>query len=368
MLRRADRACRLCTMPQCCVPHCYHSRENFTPNYNSRVCSWHFPNGKAAGPTRFAWNEKTFQISDEAVRERRGELLLPRTPRWDASVSEMMSEAESVEVKIFAESKDEVRAHKAMADKPEDVGQLPKKSAVQPLILSPDLLSGHGEFGCTICGERCFSLAQLAKHVQFHDRDRPFPCAICGKRFLSRSHHAEHQRVHTGERPFTCNRCERAFTTHHNLKRHQLIHDKEEMYRCSVCGVLFCQEHQLGNIGGIIRVLKQHNMGDLIDPRELQEPVSVLEPEPAVETLPNLSLKTIIKEEQNAEQKKRKQEHLHSDEDHSPFADGEGDESPLSFHSEVSQIHTSTEKDFSDLVHRTGPRIQKIAYDIEIIL
>uniref|UniRef100_A0AAR2J710 Uncharacterized protein n=1 Tax=Pygocentrus nattereri TaxID=42514 RepID=A0AAR2J710_PYGNA len=312
-------------MPQCCVPHCYNrfeskkslrlsfhrfpsdeterarwlqliSRENFTPNYNSRVCSWHFPNGKAAGPTRFAWNEgKSFQVS--------------------ASVSEMMSEAESVEVESVAEGKDE-----------------------------------------------------LAKHVQFHDCDRPFPCAICGKRFLSRSHHAEHQRVHTGERPFPCNRCERAFTTHHNLKRHQLIHDKEEMYRCSVCGVLFCQEHQLGNIGGIIRVLKQHNMENLIDPRELQEPESVPKAEPAVETLPNLSLKTIIKKEPNAIQKKRKHEHLHSDEDCSPFVDGEGKESPLSFHSQVSQIHTSKEKDFSDLGHRTGPRIQKIAYDIEIIL
>lgn len=40
-------------------------RDDFTPNCNSRVCSWHFPNGKAAGPTRFAWNEgKTFQFPD----------------------------------------------------------------------------------------------------------------------------------------------------------------------------------------------------------------------------------------------------------------------------------------------------------------
>ncbi|XP_051511852.1 transcription factor E2F6 isoform X1 [Myxocyprinus asiaticus] len=81
-------------MPQCCVPCCLNRsefkktvqlsfyrfpcdekekrkwlqlirRENFTPNCNSRVCSWHFPNGKAAGPSRFAWNEgKTFQFPD----------------------------------------------------------------------------------------------------------------------------------------------------------------------------------------------------------------------------------------------------------------------------------------------------------------
>ncbi|XP_076842474.1 uncharacterized protein LOC143487050 [Brachyhypopomus gauderio] len=81
-------------MPQCCVPCCFNRsesktttllsfyrfpcnekerrkwvqlirRENFTPNCNSRVCSWHFPNGKAAGPSRFAWNQgKAFHFPD----------------------------------------------------------------------------------------------------------------------------------------------------------------------------------------------------------------------------------------------------------------------------------------------------------------
>ncbi|XP_048097401.1 zinc finger protein 135-like isoform X1 [Alosa alosa] len=101
-----------------------------------------------------------------------------------------------------------------------------------------------GEYTCDVCGETFFSIVQLAKHRQFHDRDRPYECSICGKRFLSRSHHHEHQRVHTGERPFPCERCDRSFTTHHNLKRHMTIHEKEEMYRCQECGVLFCQEHE----------------------------------------------------------------------------------------------------------------------------
>lgn len=101
-----------------------------------------------------------------------------------------------------------------------------------------------GEYTCDVCGETFFSIVQLAKHRQFHDRDRPYECTICGKRFLSRSHHHEHQRVHTGERPFPCERCDRSFTTHHNLKRHMSIHEKEEMYRCQECGVLFCQEHE----------------------------------------------------------------------------------------------------------------------------
>ncbi|XP_062397761.1 zinc finger protein 480-like isoform X2 [Sardina pilchardus] len=101
-----------------------------------------------------------------------------------------------------------------------------------------------GEYTCDVCGETFFSIVQLAKHRQFHDRDRPYECTVCGKRFLSRSHHHEHQRVHTGERPFPCERCDRSFTTHHNLKRHMTIHEKEEMYRCQECGVLFCQEHE----------------------------------------------------------------------------------------------------------------------------
>ncbi|GLD56981.1 uncharacterized protein AKAME5_000926300 [Lates japonicus] len=47
-------------------------RENFTPNCHSRVCSWHFPAGKAAGPTRFAWSEGvTLQVPDRVSHNRR---------------------------------------------------------------------------------------------------------------------------------------------------------------------------------------------------------------------------------------------------------------------------------------------------------
>uniref|UniRef100_A0A8C6T8F2 THAP-type domain-containing protein n=2 Tax=Neogobius melanostomus TaxID=47308 RepID=A0A8C6T8F2_9GOBI len=87
-------------MVQCCVPSCNNRndinktisyyrfpldenekrrwlklirRKDFTPNYNSRVCGWHFPHGKAAGPTRFAWNEgKAFpHISQPTKRQKK---------------------------------------------------------------------------------------------------------------------------------------------------------------------------------------------------------------------------------------------------------------------------------------------------------
>ncbi|XP_076739682.1 uncharacterized protein LOC143418453 [Maylandia zebra] len=96
-------------MTQCCVPGCFNQsgskqqsklsfyrfpcekrekrkwlklirRENFTPNCNSRVCSWHFPQGKAAGPTRFAWNDgKSFQFPDDhnPVRKKKKKEQVP---------------------------------------------------------------------------------------------------------------------------------------------------------------------------------------------------------------------------------------------------------------------------------------------------
>ncbi|XP_074554593.1 uncharacterized protein LOC141810719 [Halichoeres trimaculatus] len=93
-------------MVQCCVPCCYNRndvnktipyyrfpldenekrrwlqvirRKDFTPNHNSRVCGWHFPHGKAAGPSRFAWNEGKAppdQISQTAKRKKK---MLPAT-------------------------------------------------------------------------------------------------------------------------------------------------------------------------------------------------------------------------------------------------------------------------------------------------
>ncbi|XP_066527986.1 zinc finger protein 260-like [Hoplias malabaricus] len=274
--------------------------------------------------------------------------------------------AEALEVNNAVDVKAEVRFHEAAmtgittgaVDKPS------MKSAVEPFLLSPGLFSGHGEFVCTVCGEKHSSLSQLAKHIQFHDHDRPFPCKICGKRFLSRSHHSEHQRVHTGERPFTCKRCDRSFTTHHNLKRHMHIHNKEERYRCTVCGVLFCQEHQLGNISSIIRVLKQHDIEDLIKPEELLE--FQTPPQTTAETLNNCKLKTEDNKEQSSKKRKYKNNYPHLDQYHSSSAESEkeGVRSQLPFHSEVPQVHTIKE----NLVQKPGPKIQKIAYDIEIIV
>ena len=38
---------------------------------NSRVCSWHFPLGKEAGPRRFAWNTSLFTDGPSPEKRRR---------------------------------------------------------------------------------------------------------------------------------------------------------------------------------------------------------------------------------------------------------------------------------------------------------
>ncbi|XP_058619626.1 zinc finger protein 776-like [Onychostoma macrolepis] len=187
----------------------------------------------------------------------------------------------------------------------EMVDEMHKEAEIKPNYLAKQL-QGHGEYICSVCGDGTFSLARLNKHMQFHDRDRPFPCELCGKRFGHRSHHTEHQRVHTGARPYTCDRCEWAFTTRHNLKRHQLVHDKEQTYSCNVCGLLFCQEHQMGNVRSIMRVRHEQRRSQMH---------------------PKLKYKTSQK-----------------------------------------KIHKSLKKLGRDTFERLNTRIQRIAYDIEVVL
>lgn len=226
------------------------------------------------------------------------------------------------------------------------------KSRVDPSLMAPEVLTGLGKYVCSVCGDTFASLAQLARHVQFHDRDRPFPCLVCGKRFLSRSHHDEHQRVHTGERPFPCDRCERSFTTHHNRKRHQLIHDKEEAYRCTVCGVLFCQDHQLGNLNGIIRVLRQ---------QENKKPGRIVRLKTKIKLEPGFT-----KEQENVKKKKPKLQHSKFEEEYSQFLAEE--KSRMSLQADVPQVPINSEAPVSEALNRSGLRIMKIAYDMEVIL
>uniref|UniRef100_UPI00358EFD23 uncharacterized protein n=1 Tax=Myxine glutinosa TaxID=7769 RepID=UPI00358EFD23 len=95
-------------MPQCCIPECVNRsetnqelsfyrfpanekqrlkclklirRKDFIPTCNSRVCSWHFSNGKDEGPSRFSWNsDKTFNFPNPDpkphVRRRKHKQLL----------------------------------------------------------------------------------------------------------------------------------------------------------------------------------------------------------------------------------------------------------------------------------------------------
>ena len=46
-------------------------RANWLPTAKARVCSWHFPEGWEAGPTRFAWNENKRFTADAVKKTKR---------------------------------------------------------------------------------------------------------------------------------------------------------------------------------------------------------------------------------------------------------------------------------------------------------
>uniref|UniRef100_A0A3Q0SQK6 THAP-type domain-containing protein n=1 Tax=Amphilophus citrinellus TaxID=61819 RepID=A0A3Q0SQK6_AMPCI len=74
-----------------------HRRENFTPNCNSRVCSWHFPKGKDAGPTRFAWNEgKPSQFPDNHKNvHKQKKALVPASVKTEKSDEHVAGNADT---------------------------------------------------------------------------------------------------------------------------------------------------------------------------------------------------------------------------------------------------------------------------------
>ncbi|XP_029578837.1 zinc finger protein 678-like isoform X1 [Salmo trutta] len=221
-----------------------------------------------------------------------------------------------------------------------------------PTLLLPPPYSANpvGGFTCEVCGQNFFSFPQMVRHKQFHDEERPFPCGVCGKRFLSRSHYTEHQRVHTGERPFPCDQCERSFTTHHNLKRHQTIHAKEEAYRCRKCGVLFCQRHEYPR--GIPRP-------DL-ETRPGFESTSTMQPTPPIQvTLTPKQLKKLKK-------KLNKKSHdLSTKHDHSKK---KKKRSRVKHPGQAEKVHYVRQEELWPVLLTKGEKLQKVAYDIEVII
>ncbi|KAL2103693.1 hypothetical protein ACEWY4_000561 [Coilia grayii] len=269
--------------------------------------------------------------------------------------------------------------------KPEEDEQLDDQASTNQPDAVPRLRY-TGEYACDVCGETFYTIVQLAKHRQFHDRDRPYQCGICGKRFLSRSHHHEHQRVHTGERPFPCERCDRSFTTHHNLKRHMTIHEKEEMYRCQQCGVLFCQDHEYklenlrlpATVPPIIStrvtdpplVTNKPRPAPLPPPQPapLPVPISVEYQIPPADDLPSSS--SMVRMTPIFPEKKRKKKMKYSLFDVSRTIAAQ----PLSTPPRKQRFDAELHRDMEipeyrrSVVHKRPYNVKRVAYDIEVVL
>lgn len=97
-------------------------------------------------------------------------------------------------------------------------------------IVSDDFLPhynehGKSEFECRYCLLPFSDSAQVMKHENTHQKERPFPCLMCPILFKSYHQREFHEMVHRNENCLLCSICGQAFTHHDRLKLHnQNIH------------------------------------------------------------------------------------------------------------------------------------------------
>lgn len=89
-----------------------------------------------------------------------------------------------------------------------------------------------GKKPCDVCGQIFLSVRQLVKHQQYHDLNRPYQCFICEKRFVNQGNLNSHQIVHSNQQRFTCEICNRSLSSKYNLKSHMVVHTREQKYGC----------------------------------------------------------------------------------------------------------------------------------------
>ncbi|XP_021945274.1 zinc finger protein 136 [Folsomia candida] len=84
---------------------------------------------------------------------------------------------------------------------------------------------GKSEFECRYCLLPFSDSAQVMKHENTHQKERPFPCLMCPILFKSYHQREFHEMVHRNENCLLCSICGQAFTHHDRLKLHnQNIH------------------------------------------------------------------------------------------------------------------------------------------------
>lgn len=101
-------------------------------------------------------------------------------------------------------------------------------------------------FNCPKCPKTFKDRVYLNRHLNRHDKEKPFECKKCVAAFKFSENLVKHMKEkHIKGRMFDCSRCSSTFKTMESLSNHMNLHTSSSSYHCDVCGKVFGQKYNL---------------------------------------------------------------------------------------------------------------------------
>ncbi|XP_069024749.1 zinc finger protein 665-like [Embiotoca jacksoni] len=79
------------------------------------------------------------------------------------------------------------------------------------------------EVRCPVCGKEVRNNHYLQRHMETHNKEKPFSCSVCGKKVKHMKTLQSHMSTHMKEKPHRCSVCSRRFAWFTELKYHQCV-------------------------------------------------------------------------------------------------------------------------------------------------
>lgn len=98
------------------------------------------------------------------------------------------------------------------------------------------------DYQCIVCGKSFSRSTLLYRHERIHaDLDIPrHPCSECDRVYLNIADYTKHIETHNKNRPYPCRYCDKAFAFKQGLERHEIIHDISKLPNpCQYCELRF---------------------------------------------------------------------------------------------------------------------------------